>query len=188
MVLLRLRMLIHSSLGLLPMVRLTKQVMMDMYRMMTWHENTRAVYDTWVQHNVHSESLPSIIMSQCQLIVWSGVPIFLYVYPFAFDNDIPQRSPHASISLYLTGCLLLARIFSINVHGFPLLPFPLLLLPLLLGGRGGGRERGERELASTTNRPSSRARGSGDSGGAFTLPPLPLDWFAEEGISTILML
>ena len=43
---LRLRMLIHSSLGLLPMVRLTKQVMMDMYRMMTWHKNTRAVHDT----------------------------------------------------------------------------------------------------------------------------------------------
>ena len=38
---LRLRMLIHSSLGLFPMVRLMKQVMMDMYRMMTWHKKTR---------------------------------------------------------------------------------------------------------------------------------------------------
>ena len=66
---LRLRMLIHSSLRPLPMVRLTKQVMMDMYRMMTWHKNTRAVHDTWVPHNVHSESLPSIIMSRCQLVV-----------------------------------------------------------------------------------------------------------------------
>ena len=66
---LRLRMLIHSSLGLLPTVRLTKQVMVDMYRVMTWHKSTRAVRDTWVPHNVHSESLPSIIMSQCQLVV-----------------------------------------------------------------------------------------------------------------------
>ena len=66
---LRLKMLIHSLLGLLPTVRLTKQVMMDMYRMMTWHKNTRAVCDTWVPHNVHLESLPSIIMSRCQLVV-----------------------------------------------------------------------------------------------------------------------
>ena len=40
---LRLRMLIHSSLGLFPTVRLTKQVMMDMYRMMTWHKKISAV-------------------------------------------------------------------------------------------------------------------------------------------------
>ena len=40
---LRLRMLIHSSLGLFPTVRLMKQVMMDMQRMMTWHKDTRAV-------------------------------------------------------------------------------------------------------------------------------------------------
>ena len=35
---LRLRMLIHSLLGLFPTVRLTKQVRMDVYRMMTWHK------------------------------------------------------------------------------------------------------------------------------------------------------
>ena len=88
-------------------------------------------------------------------------------------------------SLYLTGCLLLACIFSINVHGFPLLPFPSSSSPFSLwGGEGGGR--GER--ASPTTRPYSRAGGSGGSGGAFVLPPLLLDWFAEEGISTILML
>ena len=39
---LRLRMLIHSSLGPFPTVRLTKQIRMDMYRMMTWHKKTRA--------------------------------------------------------------------------------------------------------------------------------------------------
>ena len=40
---LRLRMPIHSLLGPFPMVRLTKQGMMDMYRIMTWHKKTRAV-------------------------------------------------------------------------------------------------------------------------------------------------
>ena len=40
---LRLRMLIHSSLGPFPTMRLMKKVMMDMFRMMTWHKKARAV-------------------------------------------------------------------------------------------------------------------------------------------------
>ena len=43
---LRLRMLIHSLLGPFPMVRLMKQVMMGIYRMMMWHKKTRVVRDT----------------------------------------------------------------------------------------------------------------------------------------------
>ena len=131
---LRLRMLIHSSFGPLPTVRLTKQVMMDMYRMMTWHKNTRAVHDTWVPLGI--SSFHNHVTVSISSVEW-GPHLFICVS--ICNNDFLWRSPHAGISLYLTGCLLLAHIFSINVHGFPLLPSPSSPSPFSWW-RGEGRE------------------------------------------------